>query len=1202
MSEAIKRTDIEQKPIFPELQKEIAAAAEVLKKYDETLKSVAKTYQTELSKAEKISAANMQKLLELLEKSNKLADDKKNNTKKLTEVEKEQLRLQKAVAKERAAANLATSAENKQLQKLRAEKNKTNKAIRDEIKAVDRSKNAYTKLSDESRRLKNESKRLGAELLDMGGKTRKNRVEWNRLEKQYLKTTSAARTTDKQLKTLDRRVGDNFRNVGNYKTALQGLQRTLGALGVATGVGAIVRNVGGTIASFDQAQTDLAAISGKTSDELSVLTKQARELGKTTQFSATEVTGLQIELAKLGFTTQEITDSTGGIANFAAATGVEIPRAAALAGSALRAFNLDAKEIDRVVSTLGVATTKSALDFSKLEAGLSTVAPVAASFGFSIEDTTALLGQLSNAGFDASSAATATRNILLNLADANGELAKQLGRPIKTADDLAAGLQELKAKGVDLAQALELTDKRSVAAFSTFIENSDTLVTLRDNITDANDELEKMAKERLNSVQGALQLLSSAWEGYILDLNESIGASRAFQDIIKFVAKNLSSIISIIFRVIRAYTIYRIATSKLGKATTTMVGQLAKANFNIIKFGRGLKSSTTAMNGAKTAAKTLGKAIKSIGFLIAIDLATEFVTSLYEIVKASNAASNAEEERARREELIAAKKARGVLKASNIESKALKDLKELRNNLDLQLAKGTIQQGAYNTALREGIEQTLEGTEQEARQMLQRVQYGRQLEALKEAQKEINDLQKDPALKETLDNEIKQRFRLAMSRKTEAQAAIEGADAQVEALKAFRDSLRQQIVEIDISTAQTKTNTKETRNNTKETKKLTEANNDLFDSYVNVGNILKDINADQEKLKQQAFDESLIDIDRELTKLLIKINDAERLQTITQEEAQEQRLIAEIGVINSRIELYEEFGKDVVGLQLELSERQLELAQLGNEEIIKEAEAAQNELFDIVNSVQKNITKTIEEQTDRRIDALRKEVGAQRDLRNQLTQLAAEGNIDAQNSIKATIEAERKKEAEIARLEKRKQQVQLISQGLETYLSLIENGESPGTAFAQTVITTQGLISFLSGLQGFWTGTDYAPEGMAWTQEKGAEIITDKAGNIKSLGSEGGAKLTYLQKGDKVKNANETANIFKAFSDLDNMNSVPNIDKAGNSYDILAINKLDRIEKAIKNQPHSYTDWEQITRGLGFINNTTAKGGDITRNKHYVRR
>ena len=69
------------------------------------------------------------------------------------------------------------------------------------------------------------------------------------------------------------------------------------------------------------------------------------------------------------------------------------------------------------------------------------MAPVAKAFGFSIEDSTALLGQLANAGFDASSAATATRNILLNLADANGDLAKELGRPIKNAEDLAAGFK-----------------------------------------------------------------------------------------------------------------------------------------------------------------------------------------------------------------------------------------------------------------------------------------------------------------------------------------------------------------------------------------------------------------------------------------------------------------------------------------------------------------------------------------------------------------------------------------------------------------------------------------------------------------------------------------------------------------------------------------------------------------------------------------
>lgn len=55
----------------------------------------------------------------------------------------------------------------------------------------------------------------------------------------------------------------------------------------------------------------------------------------------------------------------------------------------------------------------------------------------------------------------------------------------------------------------------------------------------------------------------------------------------------------------------------------------------------------------------------------------------------------------------------------------------------------------------------------------------------------------------------------------------------------------------------------------------------------------------------------------------------------------------------------------------------------------------------------------------------------------------------------------------------------------------------------------------------FWKGTDNAPEGLAWTQEKGAEVITDKNGNVKTLGSDKGAQLTYLSKGDKVYKSHE---------------------------------------------------------------------------------
>ena len=225
----------------------------------------------------------------------------------------------------------------------------------------------------------------------------------------------------------------------------------------------------GNIVSFEAANASLASVLGTTQEGVKRLTEDAKRLGAVTEYTASQVTMMQTELAKLGFNETEILQSTESILQFATATGSNIPEAAQLAGAALRAFGLDASEMSRVVSTMAVATTKSALDFSYLQNSMSTIAPVANAFGFSIEETTALLGTLANSGFDASSAATATRNILLNLADESGKLAQALGKPIKSLDDLAPALQELKDKGVSLAEALDLTDKRSVAAFETFL-------------------------------------------------------------------------------------------------------------------------------------------------------------------------------------------------------------------------------------------------------------------------------------------------------------------------------------------------------------------------------------------------------------------------------------------------------------------------------------------------------------------------------------------------------------------------------------------------------------------------------------------------------------------------------------------------------------------------------------------------------------
>jgi len=308
-------------------------------------------------------------------------------------------------------------------------------------------------------------------------------------------------------------VGSMIKGMVGAQLVMKGLQTLLS--GVKQGIN--------TIIEFEAANSKLAAILGTTSNKIKDLTVDAQRLGAATKYTASEATNLQIELAKLGFTRKEILQSTEGILKFAQATGADLPESAALAGAALRMFDADTKETDRYVSAMAVSTTKSALSFSYLATALPIVGPVAKAFNFTIEDTLALVGKLADAGFDASSAATATRNIFLNLADSNGKLAKALGKPVKTLPELVDGLKSLKEKGVDLNTTLELTDKRSVAAFNAFLTAADKILPLREQITGVENELGDMAKTMGDNVQGAIASLSSAWEALALSFSNSKG-------------------------------------------------------------------------------------------------------------------------------------------------------------------------------------------------------------------------------------------------------------------------------------------------------------------------------------------------------------------------------------------------------------------------------------------------------------------------------------------------------------------------------------------------------------------------------------------------------------------------------------------------------------------------------------------------------
>lgn len=442
------------------------------------------------------------------------------------------------------------------------------KQMKDLSSATKDTEKSLRKLEQTGKVGSQEYARLNSTLLDQKKRLGECKAEYDKLQnaisldnktlaelKSHLKATSAAlskavpgtenweRLSDEVKRTKDR-MKELSGQTAATESALSKLSKVAAAIAVVTKV---IKGLAGAfqkIADFEQANADLSTIIGKSVQEIEALTYSAMELGRTTEYTASQVTELQTELAKLGFNEGDIIKMQESVLHFATALGTNLADAAAMAGSTLRMFGLQTSDTEDALSVLVQGANASALGFEYYQTAMAIVGPVAKTFGFSLRDTVALLGTLANSGFDASSAATATRNILLNLADSSGKLAVALGKPVKTLPELMEGFAALKEKGVDLNTTLELTDKRSVSAFNAFLDSADSALSLRDSLDDVNGVLKETAEVRINTVEGSIKLLQSAWEGLILSFKESAGPIKTCIDWLTKLTESLTDVIN----------------------------------------------------------------------------------------------------------------------------------------------------------------------------------------------------------------------------------------------------------------------------------------------------------------------------------------------------------------------------------------------------------------------------------------------------------------------------------------------------------------------------------------------------------------------------------------------------------------------------------------------------------------------------------
>jgi len=320
-----------------------------------------------------------------------------------------------------------------------------------------------------------------------------------------------------------------------------------GIVSAGAAFNAINKAIGSAITTFKNFEFSMAkvkAITGASEKDFKKLTNTAQQLGRSTFFTASQVSELQVAYGKLGFTTTEILDAQEATLMLATATQSDLARAAVVAGAAVRGFALDASETQRVVDVMAVSFTSSALDIEKFQTSMTKVAPIASAAGISIETTTAIMGTLTDAGIEASIAGTSLRNIFLKMQDPASDLTKKLGFTVDSSADLERALTKLNDEGLSNAEMMELVDIRQVAAFTTMINGTDNVLNLTDALEDANGKAQEMADIMADTLEGDILKAKSAWEGLEISiLTGGNNISRSLRSVVSDWTEFISTIV-----------------------------------------------------------------------------------------------------------------------------------------------------------------------------------------------------------------------------------------------------------------------------------------------------------------------------------------------------------------------------------------------------------------------------------------------------------------------------------------------------------------------------------------------------------------------------------------------------------------------------------------------------------------------------------
>lgn len=297
------------------------------------------------------------------------------------------------------------------------------------------------------------------------------------------------------------------------------------ALGGIAGGAVVVR----TFAAFEDRMARVQAVTRATTKDFVQLQQQARDLGASTKFSASEAAEGMEFLGRAGFSTAKIIGAMPGLLDLSAAAALGLGRAADITSNIMSAFAIPAEESSRIADALAASAANANTDVSQMGEAMKYVGPVARALGISMEDSAAGVGVLSNAGLQASVAGTGLRRILSELASPSSKAESALaalGVTVEELDPRTVSLvdivQRLADAELDAASAFEIFGDRGAPAILALTSQASDLERLTGVINESEGTARRMADTMNDTLVGSFKNLESALEEDLLRVGEEV--------------------------------------------------------------------------------------------------------------------------------------------------------------------------------------------------------------------------------------------------------------------------------------------------------------------------------------------------------------------------------------------------------------------------------------------------------------------------------------------------------------------------------------------------------------------------------------------------------------------------------------------------------------------------------------------------------